>query len=95
MGAQYQQGLGYMDDVAGRVARIVIEHMGVYADQVTPEARFIEDLGGDSLDVVELVMALEDEFGVTIDDADIDAIITVQDAITYIETAQQARPARA
>lgn len=84
-----------MDDVAGRVAGIVIENMGVYADQVTPEARFIEDLGGDSLDVVELVMALEDEFGVTIDDADIENIITVQDAITYIETAQRARPARA
>ncbi|KMS55992.1 acyl carrier protein [Novosphingobium barchaimii LL02] len=80
-----------MDEVAGRVTRIVIEHMGVYADQVTPEARFIEDLGGDSLDVVELVMALEDEFGVSIDDADIENILTVQDAITYIETPPQNR----
>lgn len=52
LGARYQQGLGSMDDVAARVTSIVIEHMGVYADQVTPEARFIEDLGGDSLDVV-------------------------------------------
>ncbi|MBT2246702.1 acyl carrier protein [Sphingobium sp. BHU LFT2] len=81
-----------MDGVAGRVIRIVIAHMGVYADQVTPEARFIEDLGGDSLDVVELVMALEDEFGVTIDDADIENIVTVQDAITYMETPPQTRP---
>ncbi len=88
------RGLEYMDDVAGQVTRIVIEHMGVYFDQVTPEARFVEDLGGDSLDVVELVMALEDEFGLTIADADIENIITVQDAITYIETAQQARPTR-
>ena len=95
LGAGYQQGSGYMDDVAGRVIRIVIEHMGVYFDQVTPEARFVENLGGDSLDVVELVMAFEDEFGVAIADADIENIITVQDAITYIETAQQARPARA
>ncbi|CAM5544793.1 Acyl carrier protein OS=Sphingobium scionense OX=1404341 GN=acpP PE=3 SV=1 [Sphingobium scionense] len=95
MGALYHQGLVCMNDVAARVTSIVIEHMGVYADQVTPEARFIEDLGGDSLDVVELVMAFEDEFGVTIVDADIDAIITVQDAITYIETAQQARPGSA
>lgn len=84
-----------MSDVAGRVTEIVIEYMAVYFDQVTPEARFIDDLGGDSLDAVDLVMAFESEFDISIDDFDIESIVTVQDAISYIETAQMARPARA
>ena len=54
---------------------------------MTPEASFLDDLGGDSLDVVELVMALEDEFGITIPDADVEKISTVQDAIRYVEAA--------
>ncbi|MDF0544954.1 acyl carrier protein [Sphingobium sp. H39-3-25] len=76
-----------MSEIAERVIQIVIEHMGVYPDQVTPEASFLDDLGGDSLDVVELVMALEDEFGITIPDADVEKISTVQDAIRYVEAA--------
>lgn len=77
-----------MSDIAERVIKIVIEHMGVYPDKVTPEASFLDDLGGDSLDVVELVMALEDEFGITIPDADAEKIDTVQDAIRYVEAAK-------
>lgn len=77
-----------MSDIAEHVIKIVIEHMGVYPDKVTPEASFLDDLGGDSLDVVELVMALEDEFGITIPDADVDKIGTVQDAIRYVEAAK-------
>ena len=77
-----------MSDIAERVIKIVIEHMGVYPDKVTPEASFLDDLGGDSLDVVELVMALEDEFGITIPDADVEKIGTVQDAIRYVEVAK-------
>ncbi|MEG8222902.1 acyl carrier protein [Sphingomonas sp. HH69] len=77
-----------MNDIDKRVIEIVIAHMGVDPDQVTPEAGFLDDLGGDSLDVVELVMALEDEFGITISDSDIEKIGTVQDAIRYVETAR-------
>jgi acyl carrier protein len=77
-----------MNDIDKRVIEIVIAHMGVDPDQVTPEASFLDDLGGDSLDVVELVMALEDEFGITISDSDIEKIGTVQDAIRYVETAR-------
>ncbi|WP_278393011.1 acyl carrier protein [Sphingobium yanoikuyae] len=77
-----------MTDIAERVVKIVIEHMGVYDDKVTPEASFLDDLGGDSLDVVELVMAFEDEFGITIPDADVEHIATVQDAIRYVEAAK-------
>ncbi|SES07166.1 acyl carrier protein [Sphingobium sp. YR768] len=74
-----------MSDITERVIKIVVENMGVYPDQVTPEASFLKDLGGDSLDVVELVMALEDEFGITISDEDVAQITTVQDAILYVE----------
>ena len=77
-----------MSDIAERVIKIVIEHMGVYPDKVTPEASFLDDLGGDSLDVVELVMALEDEFGITIPDEDAEKIDTVQDAIRYVGAAK-------
>jgi acyl carrier protein len=77
-----------MSDIAERVIQIVIEHMGVYPDQVTLEASFLDDLGGDSLDVVELVMALEDEFSITIPDADVEKISTVQDAIRYVEASK-------
>ena len=78
-----------MSDIAERVVKIIVEHMGVFDDKVTPEASFLDDLGGDSLDVVELVMALEDEFGITIPDADVENIATVQDAISYVENARK------
>ena len=67
-----------------RVKDIIVEQLGVNADQVTPEAKFIEDLGADSLDTVELVMALEEEFEIEIPDEDAEKITTVQQAIEYI-----------
>jgi acyl carrier protein len=71
--------------VQARVKEIVCEQLGVSADEVTPEASFIEDLGADSLDIVELVMALEEEYEMEIPDEDAEKIKTVQDVITYIE----------
>jgi len=75
-----------MTDVADRVKKIVIEHLGVEADKVTEDASFIDDLGADSLDTVELVMAFEEEFGVEIPDDAAEKILTVKDAIGFIET---------
>jgi acyl carrier protein len=66
-----------MSETADRVKKIVVEHLGVESDKVTEEASFIDDLGADSLDIVELVMAFEEEFGVE--------ITTVKDAISYID----------
>jgi acyl carrier protein len=74
-----------MSDVADRVKKIVVEHLGVEADKVTESASFIDDLGADSLDTVELVMAFEEEFGVEIPDDAAEKILTVKDAIAYIE----------
>lgn len=74
-----------MSDTAERVKKIVIEHLGVDADKVTEQASFIDDLGADSLDIVELVMAFEEEFGVEIPDDAAEKIATVKDAIDYIE----------
>ena len=74
-----------MSDVAERVKKIVIEHLGVDADKVVEGANFIEDLGADSLDIVELVMAFEEEFGVEIPDDAAEKIATVKDAIDYID----------
>lgn len=74
-----------MSDVADRVKKIVVEHLGVEADKVAPEASFIDDLGADSLDTVELVMAFEEEFGVEIPDDAAEKILTVKDAIAFIE----------
>jgi acyl carrier protein len=71
--------------VEGRVKEIVCEQLGVSEDEVTPDASFIEDLGADSLDIVELVMALEEEYEMEISDEDAEKIKTVQDVITYIE----------
>jgi acyl carrier protein len=73
-----------MSDVAERVKKIVVEHLGVEPEKVTPEASFIDDLGADSLDTVELVMAFEDEFGVEIPDDAAEKILTVQNAIEFI-----------
>ncbi|MFH1679987.1 MAG: acyl carrier protein [Candidatus Eisenbacteria bacterium] len=69
-----------------RVREIIMEQLGVGADQVTPEARFIDDLGADSLDTVELVMALEEEFNIEIPDEEAEKIATVGDAVNYLKT---------
>jgi len=74
-----------MSDVADRVKKIVVEHLGVDADKVTEQASFIEDLGADSLDTVELVMAFEEEFGVEIPDDAAETIQTVGDAIKFLK----------
>ncbi len=69
-----------------KVKKIIVEQLGVEAEEVTPEAKFIEDLGADSLDTVELIMALEEEFGIEIPDEDAEKIITVKDAIEYVKS---------
>ena len=74
-----------MSETADRVKKIVVEHLGVEAEKVTNEASFIDDLGADSLDIVELVMAFEEEFGVEIPDDAAEKITTVNDAIDYID----------
>jgi len=71
--------------VAEKVKSIIAEQLGVKAEEVTPQASFVNDLGADSLDTVELVMALEEEFGIEIPDEDAEKITTVGDAIKYIE----------
>jgi len=73
-----------MSDVTERVKKIVIEHLGVEDEKVTENASFIDDLGADSLDTVELVMAFEEEFGCEIPDDAAEKILTVKDAITYL-----------
>ena len=73
-----------MSDIAERVKKIVVEHLGVEASKVTDSSSFIDDLGADSLDTVELVMAFEEEFSVEIPDDAAEKILTVQDAIDYI-----------
>jgi acyl carrier protein len=78
-----------MSDVADRVKKIVVEHLGVEVDKVTEESSFIDDLGADSLDTVELVMAFEEEFGVEIPDDAAEKILTVKDAIAFIATNQK------
>lgn len=74
-----------MSKVAERVKNIVVEHLGVEEDKVSDTASFIDDLGADSLDTVELVMAFEEEFGCEIPDDAAEKILTVQDAINFIE----------
>jgi len=71
--------------VPEKITEIIVEQLGVKPEEVTPEASFVDDLGADSLDTVELVMALEEEFGVEIPDEDAEKIQTVGDAIKYIE----------
>ena len=73
------------DDVASKVKEIVSDHLGVDEAKVTEEASFIDDLGADSLDTVELVMAFEEEFGSEISDSEAEKILTVGDAIKFIE----------
>ena len=77
-----------VDDVAGKVKKIVADHLGIDDTHVTEEASFIDDLGADSLDTVELVMAFEEEFGSEISDSEAEKILTVGDAIKFIENKQ-------
>ena len=74
-----------MEPVADRVNKIIVDQLGVEEETVTPEASFVDDLGADSLDTVELVMALEEEFGIEIPDEDAEKITRVKEAIDYIE----------
>lgn len=79
-----------MSDVATRVKKIVVDHLGVDEAKVTTTASFIDDLGADSLDTVELVMAFEEEFGIEIPDDAAEKILTVQNAIDFINQNQAA-----
>jgi acyl carrier protein len=74
-----------MAAIEDRVKEIIVEQLGVDAEEVTPEASFIDDLGADSLDTVELVMAFEEEFNIEIPDEEAEKILTVKDAVEYIK----------
>ncbi len=74
-----------MSEIQDQVKKIVIDHLGIDESKVIPEAKFIDDLGADSLDTVELVMAFEEEFGSEISDSEAEKILTVGDAIKFIE----------
>ena len=76
-----------MSDIADRIAELVADQLGADRDKVTPDAHFIDDLGADSLDTVELVMAFEEEFGVEIPDDAAESILTVKDAVSFLEEA--------
>ena len=86
LGNLYNEG-NKMSDIVDRVKKIVIENLGVDADKVTEGASFIDDLGADSLDTVELVMAFEEEFGIEIPDEAAETILTVADAVKFITEA--------
>jgi acyl carrier protein len=79
-----------MSDIQEKVKAIICEQLDVDAETVVPEAAFVDDLGADSLDQVELIMAMEEEFDISIPDEDAEKIVKVQDAIDYIEKAQAA-----
>ena len=74
--------------IVDRIKDIIVEQLGVNADQINPGAKFIEDLGADSLDIVELIMALEEEFGTEIPDEEAEKLQTVGDVAKYIEDTQ-------
>jgi acyl carrier protein len=76
---------GGLMTVTEKVKKMIVDQLGVSESEVIPEAKFIDDLGADSLDIVELIMALEDEYGIEIPDEDAEKIETVGDAIRYIE----------
>ena len=75
------------DNTEAKVRDIIVEQLGVSADQVKPEAKFIEDLGADSLDTVELVMAFEEEFGIEVPDEDAEKLQSVGDVVDYVNNA--------
>ena len=72
-------------EILAKVREITASHLGKSEDEISPDSSFIEDLGADSLDLVELIMAMEDKFGIEISDEDAENIITVQDAINFIQ----------
>lgn len=76
------------DEIAERIKSIIVEQLGVSLEEVTPDASFIEDLGADSLDIVELIMALEEEYDMEIPDEDAEKIQSVQDVINYVQGKQ-------
>ena len=76
------------EEIAERVKSIIVEQLGVSMEEVTPDESFIEDLGADSLDIVELIMALEEEYDMEIPDEDAEKIQTVDDVISYIQSKQ-------
>tara|TARA_B100001758_G_C18107962_1_gene452073 strand:- start:57 stop:290 length:234 start_codon:yes stop_codon:yes gene_type:complete len=77
-----------MSNVEDQVKKIVVEHLGIEESKVNPDSKFIDDLGADSLDTVELVMAFEEKFGIEIPDDAAETILTVKDAINFIESKQ-------
>ena len=77
-----------MSDIEDQVKKIVVEHLGIDESKVTPEAKFIDDLGADSLDTVELVMAFEEKFSIEIPDDAAETILTVKNAIDFIQSKQ-------
>lgn len=72
--------------VEEKVKKIIVDQLGVSADQVTPDAAFVDDLGADSLDLTELIMAMEEEFGIEIDDEDAQKMSKVKDVLAYIQS---------
>ena len=75
-----------MSEIADKIKKIIVDHLGVDSSKVTEDASFIDDLGADSLDTVELVMAFEEEFGAEISDSEAEKILTVGDAIKFVES---------
>lgn len=76
------------EETAERIKGIIVEQLGVSKEELTPQASFIEDLGADSLDIVELIMALEEEFEMEIPDEDAEKIQTVEDVVNYVQSKQ-------
>lgn len=73
------------EEIYNKVKEIIVEQLGVAETAVTPEASFIDDLGADSLDIVELIMAIEEEFNLEIPDSDAEKVVTVNDVVDYIK----------
>jgi acyl carrier protein len=84
-GRPLKGGDGMANELFDKVKKIIADQLGVEESEVTEDVSFIEDLGADSLDIVELIMALEEEFGIEIPDEDAEKIATVKDAVTYIQ----------